>query len=133
MATSIAFAGLTGEWSQNGGDCSTTLNASASCTYIVRLVATSTGAKADTIELDYNDHAGPATQVTKGVSANIFAVDSATIASNTFTGDDQANTITGGLGGDTINGGAGDDVIYADLGSSENYIDYLKNNTSMVL
>ena len=131
-ATNITFSGLSGDWSENGGTCGASLSGGATCTYIVRLNASTAGAKSDTILLDYTDGYDAGTQVTRGVSATIVATDGSASSSDSITGDENNNTIIGGLGGDTIDGGDGDDTIYADMKSTDNYISYLKDNAAMV-
>ena len=68
-ATSIAFSGLTGDWSDVGGTCGTTLSALDTCTVIVRFAPSIIGASADTLVLDYNDGTALA-QALKAVSGS---------------------------------------------------------------
>jgi hypothetical protein len=69
-ATNVAFSGLAGDWSLAGGSCGATITAGGDCTIIVRFTPSSAGASADTLLLDYDDGAGPAATVQKGVSGN---------------------------------------------------------------
>ena len=68
-ATSVAFSGLAGDWSVAGGTCGATVATAASCTVVVRFTPSSVGPSAEALLLDYDDGAGPATTVSKGVSA----------------------------------------------------------------
>ncbi len=65
-ATSLSGGGLAvpftfrgGSYPGTGGTCSTTLNASATCTIVVRYAPVATGPQADAIEISYHDGAGP--------------------------------------------------------------------------
>ncbi len=72
-ASSMAFTGLSapfefpGGFPGTGGDCSNTLNASSSCTIVVRYTPSIEGPTGDTIILDYNDGLS-AQQITRNIT-----------------------------------------------------------------
>ena len=91
------------------------------CVRLQSLGGTSTDAS-DAYEMTWN----------KSIAEGIY-----TENNHIIIGGNSGDTLIGGLGGDTITGGTGDDTIYPDGPDSDSsyggYIEYLRNNASMVL
>ncbi|MFK7873629.1 MAG: LamG-like jellyroll fold domain-containing protein [Oligoflexales bacterium] len=66
-ANSIAFTGLSGEWSRNGGTCGADLAAGDDCTYIVRFLPVDSGVENATLAINYHNGAVAATQIDRAV------------------------------------------------------------------
>ncbi|MCB0367758.1 MAG: choice-of-anchor D domain-containing protein, partial [Bdellovibrionales bacterium] len=89
-ATGIAESGLSlpflmkdGSFPGTGGTCGSVLSNGSSCTIVVSFAPTANGLRSDTIEVDYNDGAGPQTvtnnvQGTGAPLANLIISDGAT-------------------------------------------------------
>ena len=113
LAAPFAFKG--GTYPGSGGNCSTTLGVSASCTIVVTYSPGSTGTQNDTIEMNYNDGAGlqQATRALTGQAAAPAAIsisespiyDYGTVATTSF--KDRTFTIsnTGGVAATSLSGG----------------------------